>query len=192
MLSDEEAVQAIEDLRDFEFEGRRISVEKAKRKAPHSRTPGAYMGVDRRIRDRYVGMKRAREFDTGSYGGSGYYSGYGGGSYSGGYSSGYGGGYGGGGYGGGYGGAYPGGTYGHGDFNGMGRRDGFRGEGRGRLDERPGGWDQRPPHMRGPGPFDERERIRRRVDNDEARPERDYRIRDREPPVPREPTDDYV
>lgn len=62
MTSDKDAQFAIDDLREFEFEGRHISVERAKRDGPHSRTPGAYMGLDRRIRDRYAGMKRSREF----------------------------------------------------------------------------------------------------------------------------------
>lgn len=62
MMSDKDAQQAIDNLQEFEFEGRHISVERAKRNGPHSRTPGAYMGLDRRIRDRYVGMKRSREY----------------------------------------------------------------------------------------------------------------------------------
>lgn len=152
MISEDEAAQAIEGLRDFEFEGRRIAVEKAKRKTPHSRTPGAYMGIDRRIRDRYAGMKRSRDYE-------------------GGYGEGY----------------------------GMDRRGGYRGryedEGRGRHDER--GWDprdQRAPSMR--PPYDDRERVRRRFESDNPRQERnferDHHFREREPPVPREPADDYV
>eukprot|EP00178_Gracilaria_changii_P000593 TRINITY_DN1073_c0_g1_i2.p1 TRINITY_DN1073_c0_g1~~TRINITY_DN1073_c0_g1_i2.p1 ORF type:complete len:415 (+),score=63.30 TRINITY_DN1073_c0_g1_i2:400-1644(+) len=65
MYTEDAAKAAMESLRDFEFEGRKISVERAKRNAPHQRTPGAYMGIDRRIRDRYAGMKRAREYDSG-------------------------------------------------------------------------------------------------------------------------------
>ncbi|KAI0563911.1 transformer-SR ribonucleoprotein [Gracilaria domingensis] len=65
VYSEDSAKAAIENLRDFEFEGRKISVERAKRNAPHQRTPGAYMGIDRRIRDRYAGIKRAREYDSG-------------------------------------------------------------------------------------------------------------------------------
>lgn len=61
MMSDRDAQQAIDALHDFDFEGRRISVERAKRNGPHSRTPGTYLGMDRRIRDRYAGMKRSRE-----------------------------------------------------------------------------------------------------------------------------------
>lgn len=62
MTSDKEAELAVESLREYEFEGRHISVERAKRDGPHSRTPGAYMGLDRRIRDRYAGIKRSREY----------------------------------------------------------------------------------------------------------------------------------
>lgn len=65
MYTEEAAKAAMESLRDYDFEGRKISVERAKRNAPHQRTPGAYMGIDRRIRDRYAGIKRAREYDTG-------------------------------------------------------------------------------------------------------------------------------
>lgn len=61
MVSDRDAQQAIDALREYEFEGRQISVERAKRNGPHSRTPGTYLGLDRRIRDRYAGMKRSRE-----------------------------------------------------------------------------------------------------------------------------------
>lgn len=150
MLEEEEAANAIEGLRDFEFEGRRISVEKARRKAPHSRTPGEYMGIDRRIRDRYAGMKRSREYDGG---------------------------------------------YGYSDYYGMGRRDGYRGrryedDGRHRYDDR--GWDPRSyraPQVR--PPYDDRERKRGRYGED-PNSERDNRFREREPPVPREPADDYV
>lgn len=52
MVTDKDAQQAVDGLREYEFEGRTISVERAKRNGPHSRTPGAYMGLDRRIRDR--------------------------------------------------------------------------------------------------------------------------------------------
>lgn len=65
MCTEDAAQNAIDNLCEFEFEGRRISVERAKRNAPHQRTPGAYMGIDRRIRDRYAGMKRAREYVSG-------------------------------------------------------------------------------------------------------------------------------
>lgn len=62
MLTDKDAQQAIDGLREYEFEGRHISVERAKRNGPHTRTPGAYLGMDRRIRDRYAGMKRSRDY----------------------------------------------------------------------------------------------------------------------------------
>lgn len=62
MLTDKDAQQAIDGLREYEFEGRHIAVERAKRDGPHSRTPGAYLGLDRRIRDRYAGMKRSRDY----------------------------------------------------------------------------------------------------------------------------------
>ncbi|CDF32757.1 transformer-SR ribonucleoprotein, putative [Chondrus crispus] len=154
MLHEEEAAQAIEALRDFEFEGRRIAVEKAKRKAPHSRTPGEYMGIDRRIRDRYSGMKRSR--------------GYGG--------------------------------YEHGDPYGMDRRGGYGGrrhesDGRGRYDDR--GWDPRgyrPQPMR--PSYDGREQKRGRYEGSTPYGHRgmesEHRLREREPPVPREPADDCV
>lgn len=67
MWSDADAEKAIQNLGDFEFEGRHISVERAKRTGPHTRTPGAYMGIDRRIRDRYAGMKRTRDYAPGEY-----------------------------------------------------------------------------------------------------------------------------
>lgn len=154
MVDEDEAAQAIEGLRDFEFEGRRIAVEKAKRKAPHSRTPGAYMGIDRRIKDRYAGMKRSRDYEGG---------------------------------------------YGYEEGHGMGRRGGYRGryegDGPGRYDDR--GWDprdQRAPSMR--PLYDDRERVRRRYESNDPRQERnierEQRFTEREPPVPREPADDYV
>lgn len=155
MVKEDEAAQAIEELRDFEFEGRRIVVEKAKRKSPHSRTPGEYMGIDRRIRDRYAGIKRSRDHEGG---------------------------------------------YGYGDQYGMDREGGYQGrkyddDGRGRYDDR--GWDprnHRAPPMR--PSYDDRERKRGRYNSDDPRSERHFerenRFREREPPVPREPADDYV
>lgn len=65
--SDEDANKVIEVLQNFDFEGRQISVERAKRNEPHSRTPGTYLGMDRRIRDRYAGIKRNREYGGGPY-----------------------------------------------------------------------------------------------------------------------------
>ena len=155
MVREKEAAQAIEALRDFEFEGRRIAVEKAKRKAPHSRTPGEYMGIDRRIRDRYSGMKRSRDYDGHRYG----------------------------------------------DPYGMDRRGGYGGrrhesDGRGRHDDR--GWDPRggyrPQPMR--PSYDGREQKRGRYEGSTPYGHRgmesEHRLREREPPVPREPADDYV
>lgn len=60
--TEEDAVKVLEAVQNFDFEGRQISVERAKRTEPHSRTPGTYLGMDRRIRDRYAGMKRHREY----------------------------------------------------------------------------------------------------------------------------------
>eukprot|EP00737_Agarophyton_chilense_P003160 gb/GEZJ01003669.1/.p1 GENE.gb/GEZJ01003669.1/~~gb/GEZJ01003669.1/.p1 ORF type:complete len:368 (-),score=50.92 gb/GEZJ01003669.1/:55-1023(-) len=156
MCSEEAAKAAMENLRDFDFEGRKISVERAKRNAPHQRTPGAYMGIDRRIRDRYAGIKRAREYDTG-YG---------------------------------YGEPYM-------------RRGSYRGRygepSRVRYDDR--GWDSRRDHRPpyGRSPYEERDRVRRRYDGYDEAPrypprdlDREQRLRERQPPVPRESADDYI
>lgn len=81
METEEGAVAAMEGLADYEFAGRRMVVERAKRSGPHERTPGAYMGVDRTIRERYAGIKRTRDFDDRGSGPGGYSDrgGYGGG-----------------------------------------------------------------------------------------------------------------
>jgi RNA recognition motif-containing protein len=44
--------------------GRRLGVERARRNGPHDKTPGQYLGIDRTVRDRYVGHKR--HIDEGS------------------------------------------------------------------------------------------------------------------------------
>lgn len=60
-LHEEETAQSVVVLQEFEFEGRRIAVEKVKRKKPHPPTLGEYMGIDRCTDDRYSGMKRSRD-----------------------------------------------------------------------------------------------------------------------------------
>lgn len=154
MLNDDEAAKALETFQDYEFEGRRISVERAKRKNPHSRTPGAYMGIDRRIRDRYAGMKRSRAYEGGYH--QGHYDPYG-----------------------------P--PAGRGGYRGR-----YEDDGRGRYDDR-SGWGPRDSRVQPRPLYEDRERARRRYeDPDDRNHERDNRFRDREPPVPREPTDDFV
>lgn len=39
--------------------GRRLNVERAKRNGPHEKTPGQYLGIDKSVRERYTGYKRA-------------------------------------------------------------------------------------------------------------------------------------
>ncbi|CAN8074441.1 unnamed protein product [Agarophyton chilense] len=56
---------AIKTLPEFEFDRREISLKRSKRKASHQRMPGAYMRIDRQIRDIYAGIKMAQEHDTG-------------------------------------------------------------------------------------------------------------------------------
>jgi RNA recognition motif-containing protein len=46
--------------------GRQLNVERARRKGPHAKTPGQYLGVDRSIRERFTGNKR-RFDDHGGY-----------------------------------------------------------------------------------------------------------------------------
>lgn len=156
MVNEHEAIKALEVFQNFEFEGRQISAERAKRKMPHSRTPGAYMGVDKRIQTRYAGMKRSRDYDGG----------------------------------------YPPMPY---DPYTAPRRGGYRGQqqmpGRGGYQGR-GSWGPRDTRMpvRAPAPYEDRERTRRRYDapRHNVNPVGDSGYQDREPPVPREPTDDFV
>lgn len=154
MSTEEGAQAAIEAVQELDFEGRSISVERAKRREPHSRTPGAYMGIDRRIRERYAGMKRHRDYEMDRYV------------------------------------SYPE-PY---DMRSSSYRGRYQDPNRPGLDERP--WDHRVPYTN--QHFNERNKFRKRFNADAPRYlpprrfERDHRIRERGPPVPRESADDYI
>lgn len=179
MTTEKEAQLAVDSLVNFEFEGRQISVERAKRNGPHTRTPGAYMGLDRRIRDRYAGIKRSREYAYAYVGGPypppppAHYPPYRPPRYHDG----------------------PGGPRPRHDYRAM------------HPPPPPPDYHRGPPPMNPRGgyepraPTDERDRQRRRYESDAggarysprgAEPPRDQRVDGREPPVPRESADDMI